>query len=33
MEFYQERIIALINEVEDEETLEIIYRFIRRYLS
>lgn len=33
MDFYRERIIALVNGLDDEEVLEIIYRFVRRYLS
>lgn len=33
MEFYREMIIKMVNSVDEEEKLEIIYRFIRRYLS
>lgn len=31
--FYKERIIEMVMELEEEEKLELIYRFIRRYLS
>lgn len=31
--FYKERIIEMVTELEEEEKLELIYRFIRRYLS
>mgnify|MGYP003299999356 CR=1 FL=1 len=33
MEYYRKRIIELVYIIDDEEQLEIIYRFIRRYLS
>ena len=33
MEFYRERIFELVCKIEDEIQLEIIYRFIRRYLE
>lgn len=33
MEFYRKRIIKMVKGLMDEEKLEIIYRFIKRYLN